>query len=87
MDCLADGQGGWPGRTAKADGQGSFEIMRRAETSKPMLWHWQQRYLGKGVAGLRRGNTRPSRAPLLTREIGLKVMGKTVQASPSNAVH
>ena len=65
----------------------SFEIMRRGQNSKLMLWHWQQRYLGEGVAGLKRGKTWPPRAPSPPREIGLKVMAKTAQASPPNAVH
>ena len=39
--------------------------MRRVQTSKPTLWCWQQRYLGEGVAGLKQGNTRPSRVPVL----------------------
>lgn len=30
---------------ATADGHGTFEIMRRAKTSKPTVWRWQQRYL------------------------------------------
>ena len=53
----------------------------QVQTSRPTLWHWQQRYLGEEVAGLRRGNTRPPRAPSPPREIGLKVMGKTVQGA------
>jgi len=35
---------------ATADGHGTFEIMRRARTSKPTVWRWQQRYLDEGVA-------------------------------------
>ena len=46
---------------AAADGRGTFGIMRRAKTSKPPMWRWQQRYLDEGVAGLRRDRTRPSR--------------------------
>ena len=37
---------------ATADGCGTNEIMRRAETSKPTVWRWQERYLDEGVAGL-----------------------------------
>ena len=48
------GQSGWLGRTTREDNHGSFKIMRRAQTSKPTLWCWQQRYLGKGVSGLKR---------------------------------
>ena len=46
---------------ATADGHGTFKIMRRAATSKPTVWRWQERYLGEGVDGLRRDKTRPSR--------------------------
>lgn len=40
---------------ATSDGHGTFEIMRRAKTSKPTVWRWQERYLDAGVAG-RRGH-------------------------------
>jgi len=33
---------------ATAGGHGTFEIMRRACTSKPTVWRWQQRYLDEG---------------------------------------
>lgn len=72
---------------ATADGCGTFEIMRRANTSKPTVWRWQARYLDEGVAGLRRDKTRPSRVPPLPRETRLKVIAKTVQEAPSNATH
>ena len=29
---------------ATAEGHGTFEIMRRARTSKPTVWRWQERY-------------------------------------------
>ena len=72
---------------ATADGCGTNEIMRRAETSKPTVWRWQERYLDEGVAGLRRDKTRPSRVPPLPRETRLKVIAKTVRETPSNATH
>ena len=72
---------------ATADGHGTFEIMRRAKTSKPTVWRWQARYLDQGVAGLKRDKTRPSRVPPLPRETRLKVIAKTVQAAPPNATH
>jgi len=70
---------------ATADGHGTFEIMRRANTSKPTVWGWQQRYLDEGVAGLKRDKTRPSRVPPLPLEKRLKVIAKTVQETPPNA--
>ena len=72
---------------ATAAGHGTFEIMRRAGTSKPTVWRWQQRYLDKGVAGLKRDKTRPSRVPPLPLETKLKVIARTVQETPSNATH
>ena len=72
---------------ATADGCGTNEIMRRAETSKPTVWRWQARYLDEGVAGLRRDKTRPSRVPPLPRETRLKVITRTVQETPPNATH
>lgn len=72
---------------ATADGCGTNEIMRRAETSKPTVWRWQERYLDEGLAGLRRDKTRPSRVPPLPREMRLKVIAKTVQEPPPNATH
>lgn len=61
--------------------------MRQAQTSKPTVWRWQERYLDEGVAGLKRDKTRPSRVPPLPRETRLKVITKTVQESPPNATH
>jgi len=31
-----------------ADGHGTFEVMRRARTSKLTVWRWQERYLDQG---------------------------------------
>jgi transposase len=70
-----------------ADGHGTGEIMRRAHTSKPTVWRWQERYLDEGVAGLKRDKTRPSRIPPLPRETRMKVIAKTVRENPPNATH
>ena len=72
---------------ATVDGHGTFEIMRRSQTSKPTVWRWQARYLEEGVAGLKRDKTRPSRVPPLPRATRLKVIAKTVQETPPNATH
>jgi transposase len=72
---------------ATADGHGTLEIMRRAHTSKPTVWRWQERYLDEGIAGLKRDKTRPSRLPPLPSKTRLKVITKTVQESPPNATH
>ena len=72
---------------ATVDGCGTNQIMRRAETFKPTVWRWQQRYLDEGVAGLRRDKTRPSRVPPLPIKTRLSVIAKTVQEVPPNATH
>lgn len=72
---------------ATADGHGTGEIMRRADTSKPTVWRWQERYLDEGLDGLKRDKTRPSRVPPLPRETRLTVIAKTVRESPPNATH
>jgi len=72
---------------ATAGGHGTFEIMRRARTSKPTVWRWQGRYRDEGIAGLKRDKTRPSRVPPLPMETRLKVITRTVQETPRNATH
>jgi hypothetical protein len=39
---------------ATADGHGTVEIMRRANTSKPTVWRWQARYLEECQSALNR---------------------------------
>lgn len=72
---------------ATADGCGTSEIMRRANTCKPTVWRCQERYLDEGLTGLRRDKTRPSRVPPLPRETRLKVIARTVRESPPDATH
>lgn len=72
---------------ATTGGHGTFEVMRRTNTSKPTVWRWQEGYLIEGVAGLMRDKTRPSRVPPLPMETRLKVIAKTVQETPPNATH
>ena len=75
---------------ATADGCGTNEIMRRANTSRPTVWRWQERDLDQGVAGLGRDKTRPSRpsrVPPLPRETRLGVITMTVPETAPNATH
>lgn len=62
-------------------------INRRAATSKPTVWRWQERYLDEGVKGLGRDKTRPSRVPPLPQETRLKVIAKTLTEFPSDATN
>ncbi|TCO69373.1 homeodomain-containing protein, partial [Rhodovulum euryhalinum] len=72
---------------ATADGCGTSEIMRRARTSKPTVWRWQERYLDEGIEGPQRDKTRPPRVPTLPRETRLKVIAMTVKETPPDATH
>ena len=72
---------------ATADGHGTNEIMRLTGKSKPCVWRWQERYVEKGVEGLRRDKTRPSRKAPLTDAVKLAVLTKTANATPPNATH
>src|ERR1700712_4737684 len=60
-----------------ADGFGTSEIMRRTGTSKTCVWRWQERFMQKGVEGLLRDKTRPSRIPALTLETVALVVART----------
>ena len=50
-----------------ADRFGVMAIVRAIGKSKVTVGRWQERYLAKGIAGLRRDGTRPGRKPPLRR--------------------
>ena len=47
----------------------AMTIVRLVGKSKVTVWRWQERYLAKGIAGLRRDATRPGRKPPLSAEV------------------
>ena len=49
-----------------AERVGVMTIVRLVGKSKVTVWRWQERYLAKGTAGLRRDATRPGRKPRKT---------------------
>ena len=70
-----------------ADGRGTAEIMRRSGTSKPTVWHWQERFMAEGVAGLLRDKTRkPGTLPLPAATVE-RVVKLTQQPPPGEATH
>jgi transposase len=64
-----------------ADGHGTAEIMRATGKAKTVIWRWQERFGEKGVAGLWRDKTRPSRIP------PLRVVALTLAGPPPTASH
>ena len=57
-------------------------IVRLVGKSKVTVWRWQERYLAKGIAGLRRDATRPGRKPPLSAEVIERVVHKTLHETP-----
>jgi transposase len=70
-----------------ADGAGTVEIMRKAGVSKTAVWRWQERFTQKGVDGLLRDKTRPSRIPPLGPEVAERVVSLTLQDPPDETTH
>jgi transposase len=70
-----------------ADGHGTNEIMRRTGKAKTIIWRWQERFGAKGVAGLWRDKTRPSRIPPLDPKIAERVVELTLAGPPPHATH
>lgn len=70
-----------------AERLGANEIMRRTGTSKRSVWRWQERFGEKGVEGLLRDKTRPSRIPKLGADVAERVVKLTLEPPPGEATH
>jgi hypothetical protein len=64
------------------DRVGTAEIMRRTGLGKVSVWRWQERYIEKGVDGLLRDKTRPSRIPKLSAAKVAEVIRRTQEEAP-----
>src|SRR5664279_4379026 len=72
---------------ATADGCGTSEIMRRSGKCKPVVWHWQERFMHDGVDGLLHDKTRkPGTAPL-PADVVRQVVDLTLCEPPGEATH
>src|SRR5215210_7965171 len=65
-----------------ADHMGVMAITRAVGKSKVTVARWQERYLAKGIGGLRRDATRPGRKPPLNAETIQQVVHKTLHEKP-----
>jgi transposase len=70
-----------------ADRLGVMAITRAVGKSKVTVSRWQERYLAKGLPGLRRDGTRPGRKPPLTAEMIRQVVDKTLHEKPKAGTH
>ena len=62
-------------------------IVRSVGMSKVTVSRWQERYLAKGIARLRRDATRPGRKPPLSAETIALVVDKTLHEKPAAGTH
>src|SRR5271168_1074593 len=70
-----------------ADRIGVMAITRAVGVSKVTVGRWQERYLAKGIGGLRRDGTRPGRKPPLSAETIQQVVHKTLHEKPTAGTH
>jgi transposase len=70
-----------------ADGKGTNAITEAIGKDKTAVWRWQERFMHKGIAGLTRDKTRPSRVRPLPAETVDRVIALTNQAPPHAATH
>jgi transposase len=70
-----------------ADRVGVMAIARSVGKSKVTVSRWQERYLAKGIAGLRRDGTRPGRKLPLSAETIQQVVHKTLHETPPAGTH
>jgi transposase len=70
-----------------ADRLGVMTVARSVGMSKVTVSRWQERYLAKGIPGLRRDGTRPGRKPPLTGEAIKQVVDKTLHEKPAAGTH
>src|ERR1700726_185201 len=70
-----------------ADSNGTIAIARAVGKGKTVVWRWQERFMHKGVDGLIRDKTRPSRIPPLPAATVDRVIALTNQEPPHEATH
>ena len=70
-----------------AEGSGTNAIMRQTGKSKVTVWRWQERFMTRGLDGLLRDKTRPSRIPALPAAVRAQTVAKTLSDPPGETTH
>ena len=70
-----------------AERVGVMAIGRAVGKSKVTVSRWQERYLAKGISGLQRDATRPSRKPPLSADAIKQVVDMTLHEKPTAGTH
>jgi len=70
-----------------AEGAGVTAIVRATGKTKRTAYRWRERYLERGVEGLRREASRPGRKPPLSAAVIERVVHMTLHEKPPAATH
>ena len=70
-----------------AAGSGTMAMVRAVGKSKRTIGRWQERYVERGIEGLRRDASRPGRKPPLSAAIIRRVVEMTLHETPPGATH
>src|SRR5436853_3554520 len=70
-----------------AQGDGLTAIVRATGKTKRTAYRWRDRYIARGIEGLKRDATRPSRKPPLSAEVIKRVVDMTLHQKPTAGTH
>src|SRR3954469_610230 len=70
-----------------AQGDGLTAIVRATGKTKRTAYRWRDRYIARGIEGLKRDATRPSRKPPLSAEVFKRVVDMTLHQKPTAGTH
>ena len=68
-------------------GDGVTSIVRATGKTKRTAYRWRDRYISRGIEGLKRDATRPSRKPPLSAEVIKRVVDMTLHQKPRAGTH
>ena len=79
----------WRGRIVLmwAQGDGVTTIVRATGKTKRTVYRWRDRYMARGIEGLKRDATRPGRKPPLSAEVIKQVVDMTLHQKPPAGTH
>jgi transposase len=70
-----------------AQGDGVTTIVRATGKTKRTAYRWRDRYIARGIEGLKRDASRPSRKPPLSAEVIKRVVDMTLHQKPPAGTH
>ena len=70
-----------------AQGDGVNAIVRATGKTKRTVYRWRDRYMARGIEGLKRDATRPGRKPPLSAEVIKQVVDMTLHQKPPAGTH